>query len=536
MKRIDKAERFSMVETLRRVKPEPLFLRTCCGWTFDPGQRTSDNVASRSASSDLPGAPSDAATYATLLLIALGALLLLGGCAVGPNYKAPQTAVASAFENSPTNAASADDTALASWWKSFNDTTLDGLVARAVTNNPDLRITTANLKEARALRRLTTFDLAPTIQGNAGYSHSLLSAAVAPPGANRDAREGELYDASFDATWELDFFGRVRRSVQAANTDLAAAEATRLDVLVIITAEVARNYFELRGLQNQLAVARKNAEVQTETLKVTQARLEGGRGTDFDVARSSSLLNLTRSTIPPLDAAIKKTIHRIAVLTGQQPTALTTELSVPAPLPTTLPKLKTSNPESLLRRRPDIRAAERSLAASTARIGVATADLFPRVTFIGSIGLQADTIAGLGRSGAEAWNFGPRISWAALDLGRVRARIKAADARAEAALAFYERTVLGALEETEGALVDFGNEQSRQGYLSESAAASQRATDLAYQRYEGGAADFLSVLDAERTLLEAQDRLAASQTRTVTALIAVYKALGGGVPVTETKQ
>ena len=200
-----------------------------------------------------------------------------------------------------------------------------------------------------------------------------------------------------------------------------------------------------------------------------------------------------------------------------------------------MPAIALSNPGSLLRRRPDIRAAERALAAATARIGVATADLFPRVTFTGSVGLQADTFAGLGKNGADTWNFGPRISWAALDLGRVQARIKAADARTEASLAFYERTVLEALEDTEGALLDFGHEQSRQRFLEVSAQASQQAANLARQRFEGGTADFLSVLDAERTLLEAQDRLAASQTRTVTALVAVYKALGGGVPVTPVK-
>ncbi len=471
------------------------------------------------------------------LLAAVSALaVLVTSCAVGPNYKRPNTTVADSFANNPTNVASADDAALATWWKGFNDAKLDALVDRAITNNHDVRIATANLKEARALRRLSAFDLVPTVQGNGGYTKQLLSKVAAPPGTPRDAREGEFFDASFDATWELDLFGRVRRSVQAANAGLGAAEATRQDVLVSVTSEIARNYFELRGLQNQLDVARKNAGVQTETLKITRARLEGGRGTDFDVARSSSLLNLTHSTIPPLEAAIQKTIHRIAVLTGQQPTALVAELSAQAPLPTTLPQLAVIHPESLLRRRPDIRAAERSLAAATARIGIATADLFPRVTFVGSVGLQADTFAGLGKNGADTWNFGPRITWAALDLGRVQARMKAADARAEASLAIYERTVLTALEETEDALVDFGHEQTRQQFLATSAEASKRAADLAHQRYEGGAADFLSVLDAERTLLEAEDRLAASQTRTATAFVAVYKALGGGVSVTDSKR
>jgi multidrug efflux system outer membrane protein len=459
--------------------------------------------------------------------------VVLGGCAVGPNYKPPPTSVAPAFANPPTNVASANEVELATWWKGFNYGKLDGLIAHAITNNFDLRIATANLKEARAQRRFVKFDLAPTVQANAGYENSLLSKAAAPPGTPRDARQGEFYDASFDATWELDLFGRVRRSVQAANAQVGSVEATRLDVLVSVTAEVARNFFELCGLQNQLAVARKNADVQSETLKITQSRLEGGRGTDFDVSRSRSLLNLTLSSLPPLEAAIQRTIYRISVLTGRQPTVLTTELSTPEPLPSAMPALALGDPAALLRRRPDVRAAERSLAAATARIGVATADLFPRVTFVGSVGLEADTFAGLGKSGADTWNFGPRITWAALDLGRVHARIQTADARTEASLAFYERTVLTALEETEGALVDFGHEQSRQQFLATSAEASQKAADLAHQRYEAGVTDFLSVLDAERTLLEAQDRLAASQTRTVTALVAVYKALGGGVPVVE---
>lgn len=467
------------------------------------------------------------------------AVSFLSSCAVGPYYHPPPApAMAASFANAPagaTNVVAADETALAIWWRGFNDPKLDRLVAAALTNNHDLRIATANLREARALRRLSTFDLAPTVTADAGYADRLLSKAAALPGTPRRARQSEFYDAGFDATWELDLFGRVRRSVQAARAQADSVDATRLDVLVSVIAEIARNYFELRGLQNQLAVARRNADVQTETLKVTQARLEGGRGTDFDVSRSRSLLHLTLSTIPPLEAAIQKAAYRVAVLIGQPPTALATDLSAAGLLPSALPPLALGEPAALLRRRPDVRAAERSLAAATARMGIATADLFPRVTLIGSVGLQADTLAGLGKGGADAWNFGPRLSWAALDLGRVQARIKAADARTEAALAFYERAVLNALEETEDALVDFNQEQNRQQLLASSAQASQKAVDLAHQRYEAGAADFLSVLDAERTLLEAQDRLAASQTRTVTALVAVYKALGGGLPAPTAK-
>ena len=469
-------------------------------------------------------------------VLAIVALVILTGCAVGPNYKQPQISVAASFANPPTNVISADEAKLAAWWQGFEDVKLNDLVARAITHNHDVRIATANLKEARAERRLARFDLVPTVQADAGYSDNLLSKSAAPPHTPRSLRQYESYDAGFDATWELDFFGRVRRSVEAAGAQYEATDARRLDVLVSVTAEVAREYFELRGLQNQLAVARKNAAVQTETLKITEARLEGGRGTNFDVSRSRSLLNETLATIPPLEAGIQRAIHRLGVLTGRQPTTLTAELSNPEPLPVVMPVLALGNPEALLRRRPDIRAAERLLAAATAEIGVATADLFPRVTFIGSISLQADTFAGLGKSGADTWSFGPRITWAALDLGRVQARMKIADARTEASLAFYEQTVLKALEETEDALVDFGHEQTRQQFLEISAQASQQAADLAHQRYEGGITDFLSVLDSERTLLEAQDRLAAGQTRTVTALVAVYKALGGGIPVTDAKR
>jgi len=460
-------------------------------------------------------------------IFALG--VFFSGCAVGPDYKPPQTTVAASFATTLTNAIPGNENALATWWKGFNDAALDSLVERAITNNYDVRIATANLKEARALRRLITFDLAPTVQANAAYTKSQVSEDVLLPGTPRGGRDFEIYDAGFDATWELDLFGRVRRSVQAANAQVGSVAATRLDILVSVIAEVARNYFELRGQQNQLAVARKNADVQAQTLKLTESLLQGGRGTDFDVSRSRALLNLTLSSIPPIEAAIQKTIYRIAVLTGRQPAVLLPQLSPPATLPREMPALALGDPATLLRRRPDVRSAERSLAAATARIGVATADLFPRVTFVGSIGLQAETFAGLGQSGTDRWDFGPRITWAAFDLGRVRARIKAADARAEGSLAFYEQTVLSALEETEAALVDFGQEQSRRHFLQTSADASQKAANLAHQRFESGVADFLSVLDAERTLLEAQDRLAASETRTVTALVAIYKALRAGL-------
>ncbi len=460
-------------------------------------------------------------------LLAFGlAVAGLAGCAVGPNYHPPESAAPSAFANgSQTNLVASE--ALSDWWHGFNDGKLDELVSRALQKNHDLRIATARLREARVLRRLSTSDLFPVVTADAAYANSRSSTAAFGgfPGIERDR---ELYDAGFDATWELDFFGRVRRSMEASRAEVQAAEANRRDVQVSLISEVARNYFELRGTQNELAVALKNAENQRQTVKITQALLEGGRGTELDVARAQAQLNFTLASIPPLETAVARAIHRLGVLAGEQPVALAAELKAPAPLPPLPPLIAIGSPESLLRRRPDIRAAERALAAATARIGIATADLFPRVTFNGRVALQAETLSGLGESGADTWSFGPRISWAALDLGHVRARIKASDARTEAALAVYEKTVLTTLEETENALVDFGREQARREYLQKMVAASETAVSLARQRYENGATDFLTVLDAERVLLEAQDQLARSQTRTATSLAAVYKALGGG--------
>jgi multidrug efflux system outer membrane protein len=446
---------------------------------------------------------------------------------VGSDYKEPKTQVPDTFANQAQQDLSADGIEIA-WWTGFNDENLDRLIRLALLGNYDLRIATARLREARALRKEAGFDRYPTVTSQASYTRERLSEKVQPGSMSGD-NDFDLYDAGFDSFWELDFFGRVRRNVEAFSAEVGAAEAARRDVIVSLLAEVARNYFELRGAQHRLYVARQNAENQRQTLKLTIALLESGRGTELDTSRAEAQLNSTLATIPPLETAIKQAIYRLSVLIGEQPTALESELSKPLPLPS-LPKLiKVGKPEDLLRRRPDIRVAERNLAAATARIGVATADLFPRITFIGSIALEADSLSGLGDIGsATFFSFGPRIFWAAFDLGRVRAQIKAADARAEAALAQYEQIVLTALEEVENALVDFGNQQRRFESLRVSAQASEKAVNLARLRYQYGVADFLTVLDAERTLLQAQDQLAQGETATATSLVAVYKALGGG--------
>ena len=270
------------------------------------------------------------------------------------------------------------------------------------------------------------------------------------------------------------------------------------------------------------------SRTERESLDIALAKFKAGRATELDTARARTQLDSTLALIPPLEAAVKHSIYRLDVLTSQQPTALESELTPPAPIPALPPLISISNPAELLRRRADIRSAESSLAAATARIGVETADLFPRVFFNGSLGLQASQLERLSQGGAETYSFGPNITWAALDIGHVRARIKAANARADAQLAYYEKTVLTALEETENALVDFGREQVRRDYLRTSERSATQATTLARQRYEGGIADFLPVLDAQRTQLAIQAQLAQSETRTATSLVAIYKALGGG--------
>jgi NodT family efflux transporter outer membrane factor (OMF) lipoprotein len=478
-------------------------------------------IERRTENTQVVSALTKGAKTVAVLLIVFG---LLSGCMVGPDYQEPRINLSSSFANRDQPGFSHQETEVF-WWRGFNDEKLNRLVDPAIAGNHDLRIATARLREARALWSEVEFDRFPTITSQGSYSRERQSKARAPGVRDRDL---DLYNVGFDATWELDFFGRVRRSVEAASADVEAQEATRRDVNVILLSEIARNYLELRGAQNQLEVARRNAENQSETLKLTIAVLEGGRGTELDTSRAQAQLTSTLATIPPLESRIKGAIYRLSVLTGQQPTALEKDLSEALPTPALPTVVALGQPEGLLRRRPDIRIAERSLAAATARIGVAVADLFPRVTFIGSVALEAKSFSGIGSRGSDTFAFGPRIFWAAFDLGRVRARIRQADARAEGALAEYEQRVLIALEETETALVNFGRQQFRRDFLRESAQASEKATALARLRYQYGVSDFLTVLDAERTLLQAQDQLAQSETAAATALVAVYKALGGG--------
>jgi len=454
------------------------------------------------------------------------ALLLLAGCAVGPNYHRPDTPVNARFANAGEPGFIEGD-AVQRYWIGFQDPILTGLIEDALLHNKDLSIAAANLQSARAAKRLAGFDLYPTAAFAGSYSHSLDSQQELP-GYDQNQRRFDTAQAGFDGLWELDLFGRVRRNVEAASGDVGAAAATLQDARVSVIAETARNYFILRGLQDQLELTERNADNQLSTFKLTQTRLQAGRGNQLDTSRAEAQWQTTLASIPTLQASIATTRYRLSVLTGQQPTALDALLSAQAPLPP-LPDLNAiGTPEQLLRRRPDVRVAERRLAAATARVGVAMGDLFPKVTLLGAVGYSAPTFGDFGQSEARFFNVGPGITWAAFDLGRVRARISSAKDQTDAALGAYESAVLSALEDTEGALINYGHSQTRREALRVAAAASDKAADLARKRFEGGLIDFLEVLDAERTALSAELLLSQSRADTATSLVAVYKALGAG--------
>jgi outer membrane protein, multidrug efflux system len=461
---------------------------------------------------------------------------LLSSCVVGPDHVKPETPVDPQFAEKKQGNYSSEKTVV-EWWRKFGDPQLISLVERSLINNKDLKIAAARVEEARSLRRLVRYDYFPTVTSDAAYTQTRRSisqvggseSSLAPAGfSSTRSRTQESYEVNLDATWELDIWGRVRRSNFAARFDVVEQEALRHDTMVIIAAETARTYLELRGLQNELEVARRNAQNQRDTLKLTESLLQGGRGTELDTSRARAQLNSTLAAIPTIESFILRDIHRISVLTGEQPDMLTRQLIKAKGMPALPSLVRIGNPADLLRRRPDIRAAEAQLGAATQRIGIATADLFPRVTFNGRVGLEADKLSGLTKSGADTYSFGPSITWAAFDLGRVYSNIEINKARTRQQLANYEKTVLIALQETEDALVDFGKQRQRREFLREAATASAQAAKLARERYQTGVATFLEVLDAERVMLEAESRLAESETLTATAQVAIYKALGGG--------
>jgi NodT family efflux transporter outer membrane factor (OMF) lipoprotein len=461
-------------------------------------------------------------------------LSALSGCTVGPDYQKPKTQMPAQWGEQSRGEATPVAVDITRWWTVFSDPVLDSLIQRAVAKNKDLIIAEARIREARAQRGVVAADGYPSIDSSAVYSRSRSSENASPSSSGRGGSGGsptegsDLFQFGFDAAWEIDIFGRVRRAVEAANADIQFFEEDRRDILVTLLSEVARNYLEVRGSQLRLHIARENIKGQQQTVQLTRDRFAAGLSSELDVARAGAQLASTEAQVPALESVERQAIHQLGVLLGLEPTVLLDELLKEAPIPTTPPEAPTGLPSDLLRRRPDVRRAERQLAGATARIGVATADLFPRFSLTGAVGQQSISFSDLALSGSTFWSIGPTLRWPVFNAGRIRANIKVQDARQEQALAAYEKAVLTSLRDVENALVAHSKEQVSRRSLAAAVDANQRAYEIANELYSKGLVDFLNVLDAQRSLYVSQELLALSDQRIATNLVALFKALGGG--------
>lgn len=460
--------------------------------------------------------------------IALSALLL-AGCTVGPNYQKPDAAApgkwatsqAELYKTSPVRA---------DWWRSFNDPQLTKVIEAAARSNKDLEQAAARVREARALRRVTASSLYPNIGVGASALKETISDNGRIPAAAIPVLEKrrDVFETGFDANWELDVFGGNHRKTEAADARLAGVEEAERATRLRILAETARNYLELRGAQRQLVIVEANLALQQRTLDLTKDKLRVGTGTELEVARAEGQLRATEARMPNLNAEIAAGAYRLSVLTGQAPATLLDDLLKRKPLPAPPDIVPVGLPSDLLRRRPDIRRAERELAAATSDIGVAVADLYPKFSLTGAAGVEALHFSDLFQSGSATARLGPQIRWPIFQGGKIRANIKATEARADAAIAAYEKTVLTALSETESALERYGRELETRRKLQSAVAANKRAVDLSNQRFESGAGTLFEVIDAETRVLVIETEFVESETAIVVKLTALYKALGGG--------
>lgn len=447
--------------------------------------------------------------------------LAVAGCAVGPDYRAPQP--------EPARIAHAEDSDYdrsrfeSAWWHQFEDPTLDALVVQALAENRELRIAYSRLRAARAIRDDDANDRFPTV--TAGARADIGKAQQ--PGVTERRVNAERYDLGLDMAWELDLFGRIQRRLEASDAQAEATEAELYQLQVSLIAELVDAYGQLRGAQLRERIARDNLANQRDSHELTEQLRDAGMGSELDVLRADARLAATEASLPQLQAQQARARNRIATLLGQRADRLAVDLS-PRELPAIAKALPIGDPGELLRRRPDIRAAERQLAAATATVGVATADLFPRVSLSGFLGFIAGRGSQIGSSAAEAWGVAPSISWAAFDLGSVRARLRGAEADADGALASYEQQVLLALEESENAFSDYARAQERLLSLLRQSTASRAAAQQAEIRYREGTVDFLVLLDAERERLAAEDALAQAEVEVYRGVVALYKTLGGG--------
>ncbi|HSK30912.1 MAG TPA: efflux transporter outer membrane subunit [Candidatus Limnocylindria bacterium] len=459
-------------------------------------------------------------------LAALWVVLMLSGCfMVGPDYKTPDLVAPAQW--SPTlhgglTAAEPETEKLAQWWTAMGDAELSALMERAVAGNFDLKIAQARIRQARARRGIAEAGLFPSL-GFGGSASVSRGSEDTGSGMRR-----ELYRTGFDASWEVDVFGGVRRSIEAAEGDLEASVADYQDVLVSLLAEVGLNYIDARRFQSLLQVAEENLKTQAETLQLTEWRFAAGLVSSLDVAQARSNSENTRAQLPRLRISIEAAKNRIAILLGVFPGALESELGARKPVPEAPLEVAVGVPAETLRRRPDVRRAERQLAAQTALVGVATADLYPRFSLPGTIGLEALAANHLFSTANRFWSLVASFSWTLFAGGAIRQNIELQNALQEQALRQYEATILIALEEVENSLIAFAEEKERRDTLAAATEAAQLAAELARDQYASGLIDFQTVLDSQRSVLSFQEQLEQSKGQVTSYLISLYKALGGG--------
>lgn len=494
-----------------------------------------------------------------LTWFALLATVALAGCSKsGPDFHRPEaTGVPAAWTAKPAAqpkllvSEPAPEPVDPQWWSLFHDPVLTGLEARVAAGNLDVQVALARLAESRAALGVARTGDAPQVNGNASYTRqqlskkgalSLAGGGSSPGAANNGAgatsgaaqntgifQPFDLYQAGFDASWEPDLWGRVSRSVESAGAGVQAAGEAQRDALVTALGEVARDYVQLRGVQRNLEITRSNLETAKQSLKLTQDRAAGGLTTDLDVANAAAQVANTASQLPALQAEADRLINAIALLLGQPPQSLQGELATARAIPPVPPRVPVGIPSELLRRRPDIRRAEAQLHIATANTGVAMADFYPRITLSASGAIQATQFADLGSwAQADTWAFGPSLTIPIFEGGRLRRTLELRQAQQQEAAILYQRTVLAALHDVDNALSAYRAEQMRRVQLQESAAQNRRALKLAQDRYAQGVADFLAVLDAERSLLAAEQALTDSTAAVSADLVQIYKALGGG--------
>jgi len=477
----------------------------------------------------------------TSLSSTIAALLALtsAGCVVGPNYHPPLLDMPSQWTEAPQSRGQSPPSPIA-WWESFKDPELDSLMRRAARQNLGVQLAESRIHEARARRIIAAAPLWPGLNTSASYTRLWQDEDLFGPLRAGDqpviigAQPQNLFQAGFDTSWELDLFGGTRRSIEAARADLEASFYDRGDVLLALLAEVARNYIEMRGFQKQLDIARTIVAAQRDILELTRSRYQGGLATDLDVARAEAQVKTTGSQIPVLETAYKDATHRLSVLLGQQPGSLGNELGKPGPISVVTVELPPDLPSDVLRQRPDIRRAERQLAAATARVGVATAELYPKFSLIGTAGFESLAASDFFNSSSKLWSIGPSISWPIFRGGQIVGTIQVRDAQEQQALITYRQSILNALEEVENALVAYTREQERRAELADAVEANERAAALAHDLYLGGLSDFLSVLQAQRDLFQLQTELSRSDDAVAVDFVALHKALGGGWEAADT--